>query len=455
MLHVEVIATPELGDRTYIAHDGDAAVVVDPQRDLDRVESVLRRLDLRPSLVLETHVHNDYVSGGLELARRSGARYGVCARDDVGFDRHPVEDGDELAVGTLRVRAVATPGHTRTHLSYVVADDDPVTPAAAFTGGSLLFGSVGRTDLVDPAITEELTRAQYRSARALAGSLPAGTAVYPTHGFGSFCSAGPTAAGDSSTIGAEWDRNEALTQDEDPFVRRLLDGLTAYPAYYRHMAPLNRQGPAAVDLSPLISVDPHELAERIAAGEWVVDVRDRTAYAAEHVVGTVSLALGPQFATFLGWLLPWGSPLTLIGTCEQQIADAQRQLVRIGIDRPAGAAVGSPGQLANGGQTGSYRRASFAELADRRRDELDGGRTVVVDVRRADEQAEAAIPGSVLVPLQNLPDRLGSIPDGQVWVHCAVGYRAGIAASLLARGGRDVVLIDDDVEHAVAVGLTG
>lgn len=156
-------------------------------------------------------------------------------------------------------------------------------------------------------------------------------------------------------------------------------------------------------------------------------------------------------------MLPWGSPLTLIGASTQQIADAQRQLVRIGVDRPTGAAVGSPRQLAHGAPTGSYRRAGFAELADRLHvegGEQCGARIVVVDVRRADEQAHASIPGSVLVPLQDLPERLGSIPDGQVWVHCAVGYRAGIAASLLARGGREVVLVDDDIEQAVARGLT-
>lgn len=156
MVHVEVVSTEELGDRSYVAHDGETALVVDPQRDIDRVESLLADLGLRCTLVLETHVHNDYVSGGLELAARTGATYVLSADDTVAFERHGVADGDELHVGRLRVTVVATPGHTDGHISYVV--DDGEGTSVAFTGGSLLYGSVGRTDLVDPQRTDELTR---------------------------------------------------------------------------------------------------------------------------------------------------------------------------------------------------------------------------------------------------------------------------------------------------------
>jgi hydroxyacylglutathione hydrolase len=188
--NVEVVETAELGDRSYVVHDGSVAVVVDPQRDLDRVERVLAGRDLRCRLVLETHIHNDYVTGGFELARRSGARYGVAAGEAVSFGREPLADGVEREVGNLRVRAVATPGHTDHHLSYVVEDGDG--PAAVFTGGSLLYGSTGRPDLLGPQHTDALAHAQWHSARRLAAELPDTTAVYPTHGFGSFCSA-PTA----------------------------------------------------------------------------------------------------------------------------------------------------------------------------------------------------------------------------------------------------------------------
>jgi hydroxyacylglutathione hydrolase len=442
---VEVIETPELGDRSYVVHDGRAAVVVDPQRDLDRVERVLAEQGLRCELVAETHVHNDYVTGGFALARRTGARYAVAAAEDVAFDRLPVSDGHELEVGGLRVRVVATPGHTPDHVSYIVDTGDG--PAALCTGGSLLYGSVGRTDLIDPARTDELTRAQFRSARRLSALGDAADAVLPTHGFGSFCSSGSATGGDHATLADERRRNDALTEpDEDAFVARLVAGLSAYPAYYAHMGPLNRRGPAPADLTSADLVTPEHLHARIAAGEWVVDLRDRTAYAAGHLAGTLGFELGPQFATYVGWLIPWGTPLTLIGTTPAQVGDAQRQLARIGIDRPAGAAVAPVVELAGPDGLRDYPVVGFDELAK-------AGDVDVLDVRRDDERAAGAIPGSRHVPMHALEARLGELPRGPLWVHCASGYRAGIAASVLARAGHDVVLVDGDFTEALDLGL--
>lgn len=458
MVHVETLPTEELGDRSYLAHDGAVAVVIDPQRDLDRVEALLTAGGLRVGAVLETHVHNDYVTGGAELARRTGARYVLNAADEVHVDHEGVRDGEALRIGTMTVRVLATPGHTDTHLSYVVTADDDPGAAAVFTGGSLLYGSVGRTDLVDPNRTEELARAQFRSAHRLAAELDDATLVCPTHGFGSFCSAGEATGGDTSTIGDERAHNDALTtHDEDAFVRALVAGLTAYPAYYVHMAPLNRRGPGGPDLSPPEPVEAEQLRKRIAAGEWVVDLRDRVAYAAEHLGGTVCIPLDPQFATYVGWLMPWGSPLTLVGSSREQVAAAQRQLVRIGIDRPSGAALGSPAELAAGVEDlRGYERVTFADLPNRIRRGAapDGpGDDVLLDVRRTDERARGGIPGSVHVPIHELPARVDQLPEGRLWVHCATGFRSAIAASLLERAGRDVVYIDDDYTNAVSAGL--
>ena len=447
MMQVEVIATEELGDRSYVVHDGQVAVVVDPQRDIDRIEAVLARLGTRCVLVVETHIHNDYVSGGYQLARTTGADYAISEHDEVDFDRHPLHDGDELTAGTMTVRAVATPGHTDHHLSYVVCDGSG-TPAV-FTGGSLLYGSVGRTDLVDPARTEALARAQYHSARRLADLLPADAGVYPTHGFGSFCSAGSTSSGTGSTIGEQRRVNDALTEpDPSRFVERLVAGLTAYPAYYAHIGARNRGGPAPIDLSAPEPADPEQLHKRITAGEWVVDLRDRTAYAADHVAGTIGIGLATQFATWLGWLIPWGTPLTLIAQTRQQVRDAQRQLVRIGIDHLAGAAIGELAVLADPADRRSFPVASFADLARR-----DVEHTVVLDVRRDDEWAVSHIPGARNVPLQDLLQRLDEIPRKQLWVHCGAGYRASIGSALLDRAGHDVVCVDDEYRHAEELGL--
>lgn len=465
MMIVDVVDTSELGDRSYVVHDGSAAIVIDPQRDIDRIEAILDEGGLTCAAVLETHIHNDYVTGGFVLAHRVGAQYVLSGEDDVEFDRTPARDGDVLEFGGLRVTVVATPGHTDNHLAYIVQENGTDTGGVVFSGGSLLFGSVGRTDLIDPARTEELTHAQYHSARHLSELLAADVRLYPTHGFGSFCSSGSATGGDASTIGLERTRNDALTtDDEHSFVATLIANLTAYPTYYAHMAPLNRQGPGPMDLSAPEQVDPEQLHKRVTAGEWVVDLRERTAYSAAHVEGTVSIALGGQFATYLGWLMPWGENLTLLGESAEQITDAQRQLARIGIDRPDGGAVGTIDELADGAP-GSYRRVTFAEAAhelglDHHAGKNQGHHTheavgqTILDVRRDDERAKGYIAGSVHAPLHSLLQHLGELPPGRLWVHCASGFRSSIAASLLSRAGRQVVYIDDDYDNAVALDIT-
>ena len=420
-MEVLPIETPALGDRSYLVHDGEAALVIDPQRDTDRV---------------------------IALARAAGASYLVNADDPVAFDRTPVSDGDAVEIGGMRVRVLATPGHTYTHLAYVVEAGGDV--AGVFTGGSLLYGSTGRTDLLGPGATAALSRAQWASARRLARELPDTAPIFPTHGFGSFCSATQSAA-TSSTIGQEKLANPVLTLDERAYVESLLAGLDAWPAYYAHMAPANLAGPAGPDLSPPRPADAAELRRRIEAGEWVVDLRDRIAFAAGHVPGTFSIPLDQRFATYLGWLIPWGTPLTLLGDSPEQIAWAQRELARIGIDRLAAAATGRPETWAGERGVASMRLAKFGDLAAAM--DAGEGRPVVLDVRRRLEWVESHIAGAVHIPLHELPGKIAELPPGDVWVHCESGYRSTVAASMLAARGRRVVGIDDDFASAAAAGL--
>ncbi len=447
MSFVDTIEVPGLGNRGYLAGGAHGAVAVDPPRDVDRVLAAAARRGVRLTHVVETHVHNDYVSGGLELARLTGAAYVVPAGARVAYERVPVADGDVLEIEAgLALRALATPGHTPHHTSYVL--EETGRAVAVFTGGSLLIGTVGRPDLVEPRLTGELARAQHASAHRLAAELPDGTAVLPTHGFGSFCSAGD-ASGSATTIGRERAVNEALVKDVDTFVAELLAGLDDVPAYYAHMGPLNSAGPAPVDLTPPRRADAAELAARLAAGEWVVDLRNRVAFAEGHVPGTLNFEADGQLATYLAWLLPWGRPVTLLAESAAQLADAQRELTRVGIDRPAAAATGTPGAwLRAGERPHSFPRATFAELA------AHGTRDVVVlDVRRDTERAGGHVRGSLHIPLHRLRERLGEIPGGTVWVHCAGGMRAAVAASLLDAAGRAVVAVDDGFPAARAAGL--
>ncbi|WP_031089188.1 MBL fold metallo-hydrolase, partial [Streptomyces sp. NRRL WC-3549] len=334
MFFVDTIELEGLGNRSYLAGGTSEAVAVDPPRDIDHVLAVAARRGVRISHVVETHIHNDYVTGGLELARVTGARYLVPAGAAVSFARTPVSDGDTVDVDTgtgLTLTAVATPGHTPHHTAYVLQEAG--RPVAAFTGGSLLIGTVGRPDLVEPRLTEQLARAQYASAHRLADALPDDTAVLPTHGFGSFCSSAQ-ADGDATTIGKEKTANAALTVDVDTFVAELLAGLEDVPAYYAHMGPVNAGGPDPVDMTPASVADPQEIAARLAAGEWVVDLRNRIAFAEGHVAGSFNFELDGKLATYLAWMIPWGKPVTLLAENAGQLAAAQRELVRVGIDRP-------------------------------------------------------------------------------------------------------------------------
>jgi hydroxyacylglutathione hydrolase len=447
MPEIITVETPGLGDRSYVVHDRHAAVVIDPQRDIDRVLDVLASLQLTVTHVLETHLHNDYVTGGPALARHCGAKYVVPGGDHVSFDRVPVADGDLVKAGQLRVTALHTPGHTPHHMSYAVSDEHGQAHAV-FTGGSMLYGAVGRTDLISEDRTDELSRAQYRSVRRLAAELPDHVSVHPTHGFGSFCSATKT-SGDSSTIGRERTQNLALvTEDEDRFVEQLTAGLTAYPRYYVHMGPINAAGPDEPDLSLPEAIDAEVLRERIGGGEWVVDLRQRRAFAKLHLAGTVSIELGDPFATYFGWTLPWQAPVTLIGDSADQVLDARRQLTRIGVDGLSGAYTGEIATLGDG-HVSSYRVASFADLGGRLR--RDG--VVVLDVRRPDEWVHGHVAEALHIPFWELADRVSELPDEEIWVHCASGFRAAIGASIIDRSGRRAVLVDDDWAQAAAAGL--
>jgi glyoxylase-like metal-dependent hydrolase (beta-lactamase superfamily II)/rhodanese-related sulfurtransferase len=448
-VQVEVIETASLGDRSYVAHADGVALVVDPQRDVDRVLEVIERVGARVACVVETHVHNDYVTGGVVLARSTGADYVHAAAEDLPVEHRPIGDGDRLTVGPLEVEARHTPGHTHHHLAYVVRHGDE--PPAVFSGGSLLYGTVGRTDLISADDTEGLTRAQLRSVHRF-DDLPDDTRLYPTHGFGSFCASASPDVDTDGTLGAERRLNLAFSDaSEDELVDQLVAGLDDHPRYYAHMDPLNRAGPLAPDLSPPAPVDPVELRRRIHAGEWVVDLRTRRVFAAEHLAGTIGIELDDQLSTYVGWLIPWGTPLTLLADEPAELSAAQRQLVRIGIDRPSGGASGGIDAWDDGAtERRTYPVARFADAAASlaQRDDV-----VIVDLRRGSEWEEGHVEGAVHLPIHELPARMHELPDGELWVHCSSGFRASIGASLLDRAGRRVVLVDDEATNAEAAGL--
>ena len=437
MIEVITLETPSLGDRSYIAHDGSRAVVVDPQRDIDRVLDHLHDKGLDVTHVLETHVHNDYVTGGLALARMTGAVYALNADDQLAFDFHGLHDGDVVESGLMRVRALLTPGHTPTHLSYVLSDAEG-NDLGVFTGGSMLFGTVGRPDLIGPHMTEELAGKQYHSVRRIAAEVADEAQVHPTHGFGSHCSA-TQATKPSSTIAAERTDNPALVKSEREFLDELFAGLTPYPTYYRYMGPANAAGPEAFDATPPEEFDLARVAALLREGAWVIDLRNRKDFAASFLAGAVNAELRNDLPNYLGWIVPFEEHLVLVGDDAEVLAEAQRMLARIGYDRLRGRMVAAPGAFAGHELERTIRVVRF--------DGLEGVAPedrVVLDVRDTWEYVTGHHRDAIHIPYHELPERVDEVPRGRtVWIYCATGARATIAASFMVRSGFDVVLIDD------------
>lgn len=441
------IATPSLGDRSYIIHDGRNAAVIDPQRDIDRVLNAIVQAGVVVRHVLETHVHNDYVTGGYALAQATHATYWVAVEDDVRCPHSALVDGTTISLSpTVAIMAMSTPGHTHHHLSFAlrVAGEEK----AVFTGGSLLYGSMGRTDLSGTDSTVPLTHSQFHSAHRLASELPDTTEIYPTHGFGSFCAATPT-RGTSSTIGQEKNNNPVFQFSEDDYVDHLISHFSAYPAYYVHMGPLNMAGPVAPDFSEPRQMDGAALRRAIAQHEWVVDIRDRFSFAKSHIPGSLWYGIEGPFITYLGWLIPWGTPLTLIGGSSRDVAHAQRELVRIGIDRPAGFAIADITEWEQSGKVHTHESRSFADLGQMPLSDL-----TILDVRLNEDWDQEHIDGARHIPLHQLPERVGELPSQPVWVHCASGYRAAVATSILLAHGHDAVAINDSFSNARTAGLS-
>jgi hydroxyacylglutathione hydrolase len=439
----ELFVTPGLGDNSYLLVSGGEAVVVDPQRDAWRFLAAADDRKLRIRHVLETHVHNDYISGALEIRAAMGADVAAPARGKYEFPHRAVAEGEEVRIGALRLVVWETPGHTPEHISWLVYEDGRPDPVAVFGGGSLIVGSAGRTDLLGPDMTDGLTRAQFRSLRRLA-ALPPAVQLLPTHGAGSFCTASVASPDRTSSIGAELRSNPALAAgDEESFIRQQLLGLRAYPAYYAHMGRINRAGPAILGRLPTVpALMPEEVAGRVEAGAWVIDARDRRAFAEAHVPGSLNIELDSTFGTYVGWVTPFNAPLVLLlpEPVPPALEEAVTQLIRIGYERVLGYARGGLDAWRAGGRPfRSYPTASVDELCHA----YLGDRPVqVLDVRQPVEWDTGYVPGSLRIHLGDLSARLGEVPrDTEVWTACASGHRASIAASLLDRAGVAVRLV--------------
>lgn len=421
-----------LGNSAYLFDLGDGrALAIDPSLDLRAVDAAAARRGLRIAYAAETHLRADFLSGARQLAHDHGAQILASAAGQRTFDHRRLDDGAEVDLGGLRLRALATPGHTDEHLSYLLLDAD--REIGVFTGGSLIVGAAARTDLISPDRTDELARAQYVSLRRLA-TLADATAVWPTHGAGSFCSA-PPGADRTSTIGTERTGNPLLAaSDEDTFVLMLTDSLGSYPDYFARLGERNRHGHVLTAPPLLSSLDATQVRSLLGAGAVVVDVRPVRDYAAGHVPGSVAIPLRAQYATWLGWLIGPDVPIVIVRNPGQDPADILWPALNVGYTGIAGELVGGMAAwIAAGGRTATIPVVGAAEIDP----------TYVVDVRQDSETVAGHLPGAHLIELGSLAEHAGGLPAGAVTVMCGHGERAATGASLLERAGHPRLSILD------------
>ncbi|MEX1037305.1 MAG: MBL fold metallo-hydrolase [Acidimicrobiia bacterium] len=424
-MQIETVRTEGLGDSTYVlAHNG-RGIIVDPQRDIDRFTSVVDNLRVEVRWVFETHLHNDYVSGAKDVARALGAELVLPAGAAPSYRHRPAFHREELTANELSIRPLHTPGHTPEHVSYVVIIEGQ--EVAVFSGGSLLVGSSGRSDLLGMERADSLARLQYRSIKRLA-DLPDHVGLYPTHGAGSFCTASQ-AATETSTIGNEKRTNPGLQHtDVDSFVADQLSGLVPYPSYYRFMGPTNLKGLDPVSLTPPPVID-REGFDEIDPEVTIVDARPTADFASGHIPGSLSMELRKDFGVWVGWVTPFNSRLLLVLNPDQSVEEAQRQLARIGYDRIVGVATDLDDWDID---LSSYPIHDVASFTTRM-----GGGVHVLDVRAPNEWESGTVDDSIRIYAPDLatapPPDLD--PSQPVLVACETGYRASLAASLLQRQG--------------------
>ncbi|MCH8850534.1 MAG: MBL fold metallo-hydrolase [Chloroflexi bacterium] len=424
-----------LGNSSYLVELGEGeAALVDPDRVARRYLQAAEERGWRISTILETHLHADFVSGARDVAEATGARIFGSAGAEYRFPHHGVAAGERIQSGHSEIEVIGSPGHTPEHISYVLRSER--RPPALFSGGSLIVGGAARTDLISPQMTDELTRAQYRTLQKAFTSLPDETALYPTHGGGSFCSIG--AGGDRvSTLGEERATNPVLAfEEEDEFSRWFPTTFPAAPDYFFRMRPINQQGPRlSQEIAPPPALPPDEF-DRARQQGLVIDVRPIAAYAEAHIPGSLSDSLRDDYATWLGWLVPPDTRLLFV-IGDESLQRVVEQSMLVGYERFAGWLEGGIEAWTAAGKP--VEQSALVDAEQARKALLSGA--IALDVREPAEVQAGRIEGAIDVPLGTLEANVDHLPkDRPIVAYCGHGERAATAISILERAGFEGLL---------------
>lgn len=437
-MNVQQLYTSCLSEAAYFIDSNGEAAVIDPLRDVDTYIKMAEEKGVKIKYIFETHFHADFVSGHLELSKKTGAPIIYGPNTKTGFDVQVAKDGDVFAIGNIKLKVLHTPGHTLESTCYLLNDEND-KPYCVFTGDTLFVGDVGRPDLFSGNMSkEELAGMMYDSLHNKIKTIADDVIVYPAHGPGSSCgkNLGPQTY---STIGEQKQSNYALqNMTKEEFIKVVTEGLSKPPAYFPINAKINREGYTSLDevkktaMQPL-SVDAFKL--RVKEGAWILDTRPSTVFTESFVPDSISIGLDGRFAEWAGSLLPFNQPLVLVTEAGKEEESVIR-LARVGIDNVQG-------YLDGGMQAWTAAGEKIDMIIDIEADELamdipHDSKLEIIDVRKPGEFESSHVKGAVNVPLDTLTDPLNMAmisDENNLYVHCAGGYRSVIAASLLKRQG--------------------
>jgi hydroxyacylglutathione hydrolase len=426
-----------LGNSSYLVASEvtGRAVVIDPQRDVDRYVQVTEGLGLKLTYAVETHLHADFVSGLRELALQYGVSIGASAESKLAFDHLPLCEGDTISLGDLTLGVLATPGHTPEHISFVLVESGQASPSATFTGGALIVGGAARTDLLGPHLTEPLTRLLYHTIQDKLLRLPDHVSVYPTHGAGSFCNA-PSSPDRVTTIGRERQWNSlARARSEEEFVAQALSNLPSYPTYFSYLRAVNQLRTKVLRGIPILEpLSPELVRDQIGQGVAVVDTRTPREFAAGHIPNTYGIPMATPLSTWAGWVLPFGTPIILVADDPDKREEAVRQLIRIGYDDLRGYLDGGMAAWEAEGFPAARVPVISVEELELRLEHSDVPK--VLDVRQDAEWRAGHLPRARHIEGGRLPfDELPLRKDERLVVHCGHADRSTVALSVLERRG--------------------
>lgn len=434
---------------SYLLGGTKTCAIVDPQRDVQVYLDAAKDLEMKITHILETHLHADFISGHMDLAKKTGAKIYAPKSAKCRFDHIALSEGDTIQIEDMSLNILEVPGHTPEHIAYVVTDtarsDEPV---GVFCGDALFVGDVGRPDLF-PNLAEELASKLFDSLHQKLLKLPDFCEVYPAHGAGSLCGRA-MGAKRTSTIGYERRYNTALQiQNRKEFIQSLTSDMPPAPDHFSRCSDINRDGPALIEKLPDVAAMPtFDFKEKIKSDEIIVlDVRNYDAYAGHHIPGSYHNDLNGNFATFAGWILPPDRDILLIADDEQQALEARSWLQKVGLDRTIGYLEGGMVSWVKAGFTTDHLGLLSAEELYRKIS--SGGKIALVDVRAVTEYENYHIKGSINIAAPDLRVHFKDLnSDLPTYLLCSTGNRSSLGASLLKQKGFKNV-------NNVAGGMTG